>query len=170
MDNAIPTMIIGAILLTAIAVVGRGSLQTYADVGMSFRAMESRVSEKSGTRLTVTNTSVDPSGQFVTVELLNDGSTRIGSIPDLDVIVNYFTDPTGQASVWLPFDATGLTDNTWSLVAILSDDQEPGIFNPGETAQLLLRLNPAVATGPANSLIISTQVGAITFASFTRTL
>lgn len=161
-------MIIGALLLTAIAIVGRGSLQAYDNVGMSFRAMEARLAEKSTTDLSVTSTSVDVTGQFVSVTLLNDGSTRIGTIADLDIIVSFFTDPTGQASLWLPYDASGLTDNTWSLVTILNDDQEPGILNPGESADLLLKLNPGVAVGPSNSLVISTEVGAITAASFTR--
>ncbi len=94
-------MLVGAILLTAIAIVGRGSLQTYDNVGMSFRAMEARLTEKSTTDLSVTNTSVDITGQYVTITLLNDGSTRIGTIADLDIIVSFFTDPTGEANLWL---------------------------------------------------------------------
>ncbi len=161
-------MLVGAILLTAIAIVRRGSLQTYDNVGMSFRAMEARLTEKSTTDLSVTNTSVDITGQYVTITLLNDGSTRIGTIADLDIIVSFFTDPTGEANLWLPYDATGLTDNTWSLSNILNDDQEPGILNPGENAELLLNLVPGVAVGPSNSLIISTEFGATTAGSFTR--
>jgi archaellum component FlaF (FlaF/FlaG flagellin family) len=168
MDSAIPSLVIGAILLTAMAIVGRGSLQTYADVGMSFRGMESRLIEKSTTDLNVTEATVDPTGQFVTVTLLNDGSTRIGSVEDLDVIVSYFTTSPGQANIWLPFEPTGTTPNTWSLLVILNDDYEPGILNPGESAQLLLNLNPGVAVGPANSLVISTEIGAVTASSFSR--
>jgi len=170
MENAIPSMIIGAIILTAIAVLGRGSLQTYDDLGMSLRAMESRLVEKSTTDLAVTDAAVDPTGQYVNITLLNEGSTRIGKIADLDIIVSYFTSPSGQANVWLPFDDTGLTANSWSVVAILNDDYEPGILNPGESAQLLLNLNPGVAVGPTNSLVISTEIGATTAASFSRSL
>lgn len=161
-------MIVGALLLTAMAIVGRGSLLAYDTVGMSFRAMEERLTEKSTTDLSVTNTSVDVTGQFVSVTLLNGGSTRIGTIENLDIIVSYFTDPTGQADLWLPYDATGLINNTWKLVSILNDDQEPGILNPGESADLLLNLSPVVKVGPANSLVITTEVGAIAAASFTR--
>lgn len=168
MEHAIPSIILGAIILTAIAVLGRGSLQTYDQLGMSLRAMESRLVEKSSTDLAVTDATVDPTGQFVSVTLLNDGSTRVGRVEDLDVIVSYFTSPGGQASAWLPFDATGLTTNSWSLVTILNDDYEPGILNPGESAELLLNLNPGVAVGPTNSLVISTEIGATTAASFSR--
>jgi archaellum component FlaF (FlaF/FlaG flagellin family) len=168
MDNAIPSMIVGAILLTAMAIVGRGSLQAYDKAGSSFRAMEARLMEKSTTDLSITDATVDITGQFVTVTLLNDGSTRVGSIEDLDVIVSFFTSGGGQANIWLPFDSSGLTDNTWSLTTIQNDDYEPGILNPGETAELLLNLNPGVAVGPSNSLVISTEIGATTAAAFAR--
>jgi hypothetical protein len=104
----------------------------------------------------------------VTVTLLNDGSTRVGAIEDLDVIVSYFTTSASQANVWLPFEPTGATPNTWSLLDILNDDYEPGILNPGESAQLVLNLNPGVEVGPTNSLVISTQIGATTASSFSR--
>jgi archaellum component FlaF (FlaF/FlaG flagellin family) len=168
MENAIPSMIIGAIILTAIAVLGRGSLQTYDQLGISLRTMESRLAEKSTTDLAVTEATVDPTGEYVTVTLLNEGSTRIGKVEDLDVIVSYFTSLSGQTNVWLPFDDTGLATNSWTLVTILNDDYEPGILNPGESAQLLLNLNPGVAVGPTNSLVISTEIGATTAASFSR--
>jgi len=163
-------MIIGAILLTAMAVVGRGSMMSYGDLSTSFRAMESRLVERSTTDLAVTDATVDATGQFVSVTLLNDGATRVGSFEELDVIVSYFTFPGGQSNVWLPYDASGLTDNTWSLVSILNDDHEPGILNPGESAELVLNLNPTVAIGPSNSLVISTEIGATTAASFSRAI
>jgi archaellum component FlaF (FlaF/FlaG flagellin family) len=168
MENAIPSMIIGAIILTAIAILGRGSLQTYDELGVSLRAMESRLVEKSTTDLAVTDATVDLTGQYVSVTLLNDGSTRIGKLENLDVIVSYFTSLSGQANTWLPFDETGLTANSWNVVTILNDDYEPGILNPGESVELLLNLNPGVAVGPSNSLVISTEIGATTAASFSR--
>jgi archaellum component FlaF (FlaF/FlaG flagellin family) len=161
-------MLVGAILLTAMAIIGRGSLLTYDRVGMSFRDMEARLAERSTTDLSVTDAVVDITGQYVTITLLNDGSTRVGTIEDLDVIVSYFTALGGQANIWLPFEASGLTANTWSLVTIQNDDHEPGILNPGESAQIVLNLSPGVAIGPSNSLVISTEIGATTAASFSR--
>ncbi|HEY7467261.1 MAG TPA: hypothetical protein VIB47_11280 [Dehalococcoidia bacterium] len=167
MENAIPSMIIGAIILTAIAILGRGSLQTYEDLGMSLRAMETRLVEKTGTQLTVQNASVDASGDFVTFDLRNDGQTRIASFDRLDLIVTYHEAPLTQVSAWLPYNQGGPAANAWTLVSILDDAFEPGILNPGETAQLRLDLSPGIAAGESNSLVISTELGSTVEAAFT---
>ena len=160
-------MIIGAIVLTAIAILGRGSLQTYDDVGMSLRALESRLVEKTGTQLIVTNPTVDPSGDFVTFGLRNDGQTRIAAFDRLDLIVTYHESPSTQVSAWLPYSETGPAANAWTLLSILDDGFEPGILNPGETAQLRLDLNPGIAASQSNSLVISTELGSTVEAAFT---
>jgi hypothetical protein len=167
MENAIPSMIIGAIILTAIAILGRGSLQTYEDLGMSLRAMETRLVERTGTQLTVQNASVDASGDFVTFDLANEGQTRIASFNRLDLIVTYYEAPASPVSAWLPYNAGGPAANTWTLLSIVDDAFEPGILNPGETAQLRLDLNPGIAAGESNSLVISTELGSTVEAAFT---
>jgi len=167
MESAIPSMIIGAIVLAAIAILGRGSLQTYDDVGMSLRALESRLVEKTGTQLTVTNPTVDPSGDFVTFGLRNDGQTRIAAFGRLDLIVTYYDSPTTQVRAWLPYNEGAPAANAWTLLSILDDGFEPGILNPGETAQLRLDLNPGIAASQSNSLVISTELGSTVEAAFT---
>jgi hypothetical protein len=167
MDNAIPSLIIGAIILTAIAVLGRGSLSTYEDLGMSLRAMEDRLVERTGTDLTVQNTNVDASGDFVTFELRNDGQTRILAFERLDLIVTYYDTPTTQLSAWLPYNDGAPAANAWTLLSILDDAYEPGILNPGETAQLRLDLTPGIAASQTNSLVISTELGTTVEAAFT---
>ena len=167
MENAIPSMIIGAIILTAIAIMGRGSLQTYEELGMSLRAMETRLVEKTGTELTVQNTAVDPSGDFVTFNLRNEGQTRIAAFDRLDLIVTYYDSPASQVSAWLPFNDSGPAANAWTLISILDDGFEPGILNPGETAQLRLDLTPGIAASQSNSLVISTELGSTVEAAFT---
>lgn len=167
MENAIPSMIIGAILLTAISILGRGSLAAQEDMGMGLRAMEYRIVEKTSTRLSIANVTVDASGDFLTFDLLNEGQTRIASFERLDVIINYYDSPTTQLSTWLPYAASGPTLNAWTLVSIQGDGYEPGILNPGETAQIRIDVDPAIASGQTNSLVISTELGSITEAVFT---
>jgi hypothetical protein len=132
MDNAIPSLIIGAVLLAAIAILGRGSLKTYEDLGMSLRALEYRIVEKAGTQLTVEDTVVDASGNFVTFELRNEGKTRVASFERLDVIVTYHDGPATQVSAWLPYNESGPALNAWTLLSILDDGFEPGILIAGE--------------------------------------
>ncbi|HWC31260.1 MAG TPA: hypothetical protein VG845_14355 [Dehalococcoidia bacterium] len=167
MDNAIPSMIIGAIVLTAIAILGRGSLQAHEDLGMSLRTLEARLVERTSTQLTVQDTTVDGSGTFVTFSLRNDGQTRIAAFERLDLIVTYYDSPVTQVSAWLPFNDGGPADNAWTLLSILDDGFEPGILNPGETAQLRLDINPGVAASQTNSLVISTELGSTVEAAFT---
>jgi len=167
MENAIPSLIIGAIILVAISIMGRGSLESYENLGTSLRAMESRLVERTSTQLTVQNTSVDPSGNFVTFDLRNDGQSRLATFERLDLIVTYHDGPTTQVSVWLPYSDGAPAANAWTLVSILDDGFEPGIFNPGETAQLRLDLVPGIAAGQNNSLVISTELGSTVEAAFT---
>jgi archaellum component FlaF (FlaF/FlaG flagellin family) len=166
MDSAIPTMIIGAIMLTAVAVMGRGSLQAYDDVGMSLRAMESRILQKAGTQLTITDASVDPSGDFVTVSLRNDGQTRIAAYDRIDVILSYHPAPSLQINAWLPYRSGGPAANSWTLLSILDDGFEPGILNPGETALIRVDVNPGIAAGQTHSIVVSTEQGSTVSAAF----
>jgi hypothetical protein len=166
MENAIPSMIIGAILLTAMAIMGRSSLQSYEDLGVSLREMETRLVERTGTQLTVQNTSVDASGDFVTFELHNDGRTRISAFERLDLIVTYYETPSAQVSAWLPYNEGAPAANAWTLLSIVDDGFEPGILNPGETAQLRVDLSPGIAASQSNSLLISTELGTTVEAAF----
>jgi archaellum component FlaF (FlaF/FlaG flagellin family) len=167
MENAIPSLIIGAVILAAIAIMGRGSLESYQDLGTSLHALETRLVEKTSTQLTVQSPTVDPSGDFVTLNLRNDGQTRIASFERLDMIVTYYDSPSTQVSAWLPYNSGGPAANAWTLVSILDDGFEPGILNPGETAQLRLDVNPGIAASQTNSLVISTELGSTVEAAFT---
>ncbi|HWO73984.1 MAG TPA: hypothetical protein VNN21_10545 [Dehalococcoidia bacterium] len=166
MENAIPTLVIGAIILAAIGILGRDSLHAYDEMGLSLREMETRIVARAGTQLVVTQTSVDPSGGVVTVSLRNDGRTRIGDFAALDVILTYYSAPASQVNVWLPYSASGPATNAWTLLSILNDAYEPGILNPGETANLRLDVSPSIAAGQTNSLVIATELGSTVEAAF----
>jgi len=166
MENAIPSLVIGALILAAIGILGRGSLRAYDEMGLSLREMETRIVEKAGTQLVVTQTTVDPSGAFVTVSLRNEGQTRIGDFEALDVILTYYSAPASQVNVWLPYSASGPAANAWTLLSIAADGYEPGILNPGETANLRLDVSPAIAAGQTNSVVIATELGSTVEAAF----
>ena len=147
MDNAIPALVIGAILLVASSLMARGSLHTYDQLSVSVKHMESRLAEQSGTRLTVSGPALDSPRDTLTFNLTNDGQTRLADFAHLDLILTYYTSPTARQTVWLPYEAGTPTPGTWTIVSITNDIYEPGILNPGETAQVSVELTPAVEAG-----------------------
>lgn len=166
METSIPALIIGALLLIASTLTARSSLQAYDRLGASFQQMEARAGEKSQSRLAVTNASLDPAKQTLTVAVRNDGQTRIALFDRLDVIVNYHTSPSAGVSAWLPYVSTTPTAGTWSIDFIDGDDFEPGILNPGETAHLRVELDSPAESGLTNTVIIASETGSTVSAPF----
>ena len=146
--------------------MARGSLHSYDQLGVSLRQMETRLGEQAQTRLTITNVRVDGQNNTVTVNLRNDGQTRIAAFDRLDVILTYFTSPTAQLTVWLPFDAAAGVANTWTLASISDDAYDPGILNPGETAELEIELSPAIQNSTPNLIVVSSETGATVSSPF----
>lgn len=58
--------------------------------------------------------------------------------------------------------------DTWALDSISPDSFEPGILNPGETAQLTGKLVPPMKAGSSGTLAVATSNGVSTTAYFTN--
>jgi hypothetical protein len=159
MDNAIPALVIGAILLVASSIMARGTLHTYEQLGGSIKDMETRMGEQSRTRLTVTSASLDAEGDTVMLSLRNDGQSRLANFDRVDLIVTYFSSPTATQNAWLPYEAGAPTPGSWTIVSIDDDIHEPGILNPGETAQIQVELGTTVEPGKSNLIVIATESG-----------
>lgn len=164
MENAIPALVIGAILLVASSLMARGSLHTYDQLSVSVKHLETRLMEQSGTRLTISSPALDGSRDTLTFNLTNDGQTRLSDFTRVDLILTYYTSPTVRQTVWFPYEGGTPTPGTWTIVSITNDTYEPGILNPGETAQVSVELTPAVEAGKTNLIVIATDSGSsITF-------
>src|SRR5512142_1971764 len=141
MENAIPSLLIGALLIVASTLMAQSGLHSYDRIGNSLREMETRLGEQSQTRLEIQNVTVDGNRQGLTLNLVNTGQTRIAEFDHVDVILSYFTSPATQTSTWLPYDSTGLGANIWQVTSITADNFDPGILNPGETAVIHVSLS-----------------------------
>lgn len=166
MENAIPSLLIGAILLVASSLMARGSLHSYDQLGTSLRQMETRLGEQAQTRLTITDTDLDWANNTLTVDVRNDGQTRIASFEKLDVILTYYTSSSAQLTVWLPYTTGVPGANSWTVDDINNDSYEPGILNPGETLELRIELSPAVYDNRTNLVVISSETGSSVSAAF----
>ena len=166
MENAIPALVIGAILLIASSFVARGSLQTYDQLGAGIKSLESRLGEQSRTRLSLSGATLDPGLDTLTLTLSNDGQSRIANFDDVDVIVTYFSGPSTQTSTWMPYTTGVPTANSWTVASIANDSFEPGILNPGETASIEIEISPAVEAGKTNLIVIGSEHGIIISSPF----
>ncbi len=166
MENAIPALVIGALMLIASAFVTHGNLKSYDQLGESLRQMEQRMSERSQSQLTVVDASLDGGLDTLSVTLRNDGQTRLSTFERMDLIVVYET-AAGEVRKWLPFEAVALSADAWTVDSIDDDAFEPGLINPGETAQLTVKLAEPVTTGGIHRIVIVSEAGAVASAPFT---
>jgi archaellum component FlaF (FlaF/FlaG flagellin family) len=163
MDNAIPALVIGAILLVASSIMARGTLHTYDQLDSSIKEMESRMGEQTRTRLAVTAADLDDDRDTLVLSLRNDGQTRLANFDRVDVIVTFFVAATAQ-TLWLPYESGAPTPASWTILSIADDVHEPGILNPGETAQIQVEIGSIVEAARTNLIVIATDTGSsVTF-------
>lgn len=167
MEHAIPSLIVGAVLLVASSFLARSGLHAYDQLALSLKEMEARLGEQSKTRLSISGVSVSGGGATLTVSLRNDGQTRIAAFERLDVILTYFDSPTTRLTLWLPYNAGAPQADSWRLASITDDTYEPGILNPGETAQIEIGLAAPVQPGTSNFIVIGSDTGSTATSTFT---
>jgi hypothetical protein len=77
----------------------------------------------------------------------------------MDVMVQYFAAGGGRYDKWLPYTSGALAADTWKTGTFTNDVFEPGILNPGESMEVLIRVNPVVGQATTNLAIIGTEKG-----------
>ena len=166
MENALPTLIIGALLLVASAVMTHANLQSHDKLSQSFRDMEARLGYRVQSQLEVVGSSLDPELDTLSVSLFNAGQSRLSGYQMMDVIVIYET-ASGRVTKWLPFSDGAPAADTWDLDSIQDDLFEPGLLNPGETAEIVVELSEPVLAGQINRIVIVSEAGVVTSTPFT---
>jgi hypothetical protein len=159
MENGIPALLIAAILMLSTVLMARGGYLGADAIGQSLRQSETRYEQQNRTGLTVTGTSIDPTGANITITLLNGGQTPVADFVSMDVVVQYFGAGGARYDKWLPYTSGALASDTWKTGTFTNDVFEPGILNPGETMQVLIRVNPVVGQATTNLAIIGTEKG-----------
>jgi hypothetical protein len=165
MENAVPALVIGALMLIASAFVTHGNLKSYDQLGESLRQMEQRLAERSQSQLTVDTVTLDGGLDTLSVSLRNDGQTRFSAFERMDLIVVYET-AAGEVRKWLPFESGALSADAWTVDSIDDDSFEPGLVNPGETAQLTVELAEPAVAGATHRIVIVSEAGAVASAPF----
>lgn len=165
MENAIPSLLIGALLIVASTVIARAGLKSYDDVGASVKQMQVRMVDQLQSRLTISNVTVDGGGGGLTLNLANVGQTRVATYEKVDLILTYYTSPTARITSWLPYSQAAAADS-WTVVSISNDAYEPGILNPGETAVIHVTLAVPVQAGKTNFVLMNSEAGSVASTNF----
>ncbi len=159
MENGLPALLIAAILMLSTVLMARGGFLGADAIGQSLKTSQTSYAEQNRTTLTVTSTSIDPTGANITITIRNDGQTPVASFANMDVVLQYFVAGGARYNVWVPYTSGPLAANTWTTGVFTNDVFEPGILNTGESVQILIRVNPVVGPGTTNLAVIGTEKG-----------
>ena len=159
METSIPALLVAAILMITTVVMARTGYSSVDRIGQSWQVMGQRLEEQVRTEVTAVETIVDPSYANITLRLRNDGQTVVADWARMDVVVQYFSESGTRYARWVPYTSGALQSNTWTLVNIESDGFEPGVLNPGEIAEIRIRINPLMGAGTNAWVVVSTENG-----------
>jgi archaellum component FlaG (FlaF/FlaG flagellin family) len=165
METSIPALLVAAILMITTVVMARSGYSSVDRISHSWQVMGQRLEEQVRTELSVVDTSVDPSYANITLRLRNDGQTVVADWARMDVVVQYFSESGTRYVRWMPYTSGALQSNTWTMVNIENDSFEPGVLNPGEVVQVLIRINPLMGTDTSAWVVVSTENGVTVSAS-----
>ena len=159
METSIPALLVAAILMITTVVMARTGYSSVDRIGQSWQVMGQRLEEQVRTEVTAVEAIVDPSYANITLRLRNDGQTVVADWARMDVVVQYFSESGTRYARWVPYTSGALQSNTWTLVNIESDGFEPGVLNPGEIAEIRIRINPLMGAGTNAWVVVSTENG-----------
>lgn len=165
MSNALISLIIIALMLTAFILWSQASL-TMMDSGIqSWKQMVETAREVSRTDINIISANCTSGNATVLVQ--NTGKLHIGKFSDWDVFVQHYA-----ANGTMYIGSLTYTENPspsadeWTVSEIYTDDTltetevfEPDIINPGEVAKFELRPDPQPGPGTNNLVSLSSPNG-----------
>ena len=172
MSNAIVTLFVVALMLTAVLSWSQASVGSMDSAAESWKQMVETAREVSRTDIEVTDAQYQE--PFVEVLVRNCGEVHLAQFSKWDVIVHYYDDSGDYHVSALSYIEEGDPgDEEWTVVTIYSDDSlsqeevfEPGILNPGEVMLMKLKLTPTPGPGTTNWVIVGSNNGVVASAQF----
>ena len=103
----------------------------------------------------------------ITVRVDNIGDTAIVKAAQMDVFMRYIPETGNDPLVKrLTHVAGSPNDNQWSIVSISPDTFNPGLWDPGEQAELELNPVPNANEGSTHTVVVATPEGVSDSTSF----
>ena len=144
------------VLIIGSLTLGQSGIESYQSLGASWTNALDLSEERVASDIKVTCTSTG--GSDVDVLVRNDGTTSVSDFSRVDVVAQYSSGAEDHI-IWVPYTAPPLQSNTWTILSIADDKIDPGILDPGETALIRMRLDPAVAPSTTNWVQVTTELG-----------
>ena len=154
-------VVITTFLLASVLMFG-AFLSASVSQGESLRVLTHVSSERLGSALTITSASVvTPAGPDVAVQVDNSGSQSVARFGDLDVILRYTDTDNTAALMYLAYTSGVLGSNQWTIATtgVQPDSFNPGMWDPGESLPIDLRVPPAIKSGTAAEVVVGTPWG-----------
>lgn len=149
--------IIASILLLAQTIFAASSAQANG-----LREASRITLERARTRVSVAsmNATDASGGTNIAVRVDNKGEISIVKAAEMDVLVRY-TQTNGSLKVErLAYSAScAPPDNQWCRFSLVPDALNPALWDPGEQAQIDVRLVPAVQVGTTATIVVVTPNG-----------
>ena len=152
-------VVITTFLLTSVLLFG-AFLSTSVSQGQSLKVLTDVGSKRLGSALAITSASVvTPGGADVAVQVDNSGSQSVVRFGELDVILKYTDTDDIAALRYLAYTSGALGSNQWTIATtgVQPDSFNPGMWDPGETLPIDLRVSPAIKAGTAAEVVVGTQ-------------
>ena len=165
MENIIITLICVSLIMVGALNLTMSSFNSIDILSDSWKDSQSKIIDMSRTVIAALSTITGEDGDYVEINVRNDGNTILGDFDRWDVIVTY-----QQGDVqWLSYSTVA---PGWYVEGIYYDGNPeiygPNILDPGEDMKIILKLSPPVAGGTTNLATITTNNG-ITTQIMTRT-
>ena len=154
-------LVITTFLLTSVLMFGT-FLSTSVSQGESLKVLTDVGGKRLGSALTITSASVvTPGGTDVAVQVDNSGSQSVVRFGELDVILEYTDTDSNAALRYLPYTSGAPGNNQWTIATtgVQPDSFNPGMWDPGETLPIDLRVSPAIKSGTAAEVVVGTPWG-----------
>lgn len=167
MENVLTTAISLTLMLYAMLTLSFTAINGAQQLGESWQQMETRLSSRSATLLSVENLAVTDEGAVAAVILCNDGATQLSEFAMWDVFVEYYDAANVYHIGRLGYlEAGEPITNEWVVQGIYNDPElvyqeafNRSVLDPGECISLRIRLLPEVGEGAPLKVTLAAENG-----------
>jgi archaellum component FlaG (FlaF/FlaG flagellin family) len=172
MSNAIVTVFVVVLMLTAVLSWSQASVSSVDSGAQSLKDMAEAAQEASRTDFEVIG--ANKTAPFVSVYVHNCGRVHLADFSKWDVLVEYYDGNGTYRIVSLGHtEEADPSDEEWTVSTIFSDISmdggevfDPGILDPGEVMLVRMKLNPVPGPATTNRVTLSSPNGVVASAQF----